>query len=69
MIIPIPIHQEDEIVPQIKTEVNHARVLEFLNIKPWRCPSCNLTNFGGNLACANYQCKIPRPVDFVEERR
>ena len=69
MMIPIPTHQEDELVPIFKGQIDHARIKELLDLAPWMCPNCNLKNFGGNLACANYKCKVPRPSTYVERRR
>lgn len=42
---------------------NHRRITLFLNVRPWLCPRCGITNFGRNQYCANFKCKIPRPKD------
>jgi len=48
---------------------NNRRIQLFLNIQPWLCPACGLTNFGRNLKCADWRCKTPRPADFVNRRK
>lgn len=57
MRIPIPTFQEDEKIPEVKTQFNTEWIHEFLNVPPWKCV-CGLTNFGRNEQCA--KCKKER---------
>lgn len=63
MIIPLPQYEEPELPPVVKTERNHARIIEYLNCKPWICVHCKLNNFGRNQCCAscrqNGPCLVP----------
>jgi len=60
MMIPIPVHQEDEVVPVIKTQIDHEWIRQFMDVPSWKCPDCRLTNFGRNEKCANDRCRRPR---------
>ncbi len=66
MMIPIPVHQEDEIITVINTAIDHQWFIDFLNVPPWKCPDCRLTNFGRNEKCANYECRRPRLTDSLK---
>jgi hypothetical protein len=71
MRIPIPQWEEPEVyIPTAPIRTgNDDRIIKFLDVKPWKCPACRGTNFGRNLFCADWRCKLPRPADFKEEPR
>jgi hypothetical protein len=70
MLIPTPQWEEPEVyVPRLIPTAEGMRVREFMNVRPWKCASCRLVNHGRNLQCADYRCRKPRPVDFVEVSR
>ena len=67
MLIPIPKSGENEY--PVLDEVSEARIgfiKWFLDCPSWKCPSCNLTNFGRNKFCADRKCRLPRPLSYIE---
>lgn len=63
-------------IPSAREEVQfdemNAQRIDFikwyLNCKHWKCPDCNLTNFGRNKKCADPKCRKARPAIYdVEE--
>ena len=59
MIIPIPKYDPTEKpVYDDPTIEEKTRILNYLDVKPWICASCQLTNFGRNLKCA--KCRKDR---------
>lgn len=56
MIIPIPKHDVQEVYIPPDTD----RIEWYLNVPPWKCKKCGLTNFGRNEKCADYTCREVR---------
>jgi Zn-finger in Ran binding protein and others len=54
MLIPPPSCKEEVVVER----KSYTEVMEYLNVEPWKCPVCNLINFGRNERCA--ACKRDR---------
>ncbi len=62
MMIPIPLEREPEIILTKRTIfTNHEKVREYLDCPSWKCPVCNLTNFGRNQFCADSTCHTNAP--------
>lgn len=51
MMIPVPKHQEHEKLPNMESD--DERIKRYLDVPPWKCPQCNLNNFGRNQRCAS----------------
>jgi hypothetical protein len=68
MIIPIPKYEEPDPVVALYERYApdmHERIRKFLDCPNWKC-TCGLTNFGRNKQCAKWECKKPRPTDYIE---
>lgn len=61
--------EETPVLSEREIWERNRRMEIILNVKPWKCPQCNLTNFGRNKHCARWTCKLPRPADFKLEPR
>jgi hypothetical protein len=48
---------EEPIKKPIGWEI-HRRTQIYLNVPPWICPKCGLTNFGRNKSCPYCRCKL-----------
>lgn len=69
MIIPLPKNDqgmtielmigEDELATF--TEEHYERITQYLAMKPWICPDCQLTNHGLNKRCADFKCRRLKP--------
>lgn len=55
--------EKDEIVEftEEQYELINNRIKNYLKVAPWTCPNCRLTNFGRNLKCADWRCRMKKP--------
>jgi hypothetical protein len=65
MIIPLPEYNEPESEKVQALGTDNEWVKWYMDCPPWVC-RCGVTNFGRNKNCARWECKRPRPIEYVE---